>query len=51
MERTGPGEPEAEQTRDDTDLGWGDRYDDAADRERDADRRLLEERPPHHDRP
>lgn len=40
-------EPEGpEQTRDDTDEGWGEpRYDDRGD-----DRRLLEERPPHHDR-
>lgn len=32
-----------DQTRDDTDVGWGER----ADRRRDADERLLAERPPH----
>ena len=53
MRRTGPEGPESERTRDDTDVGWGERFDRAdgsPDRD-DADRRLLEERPPHHDRP
>lgn len=48
MRGSGPAEPDDEQTRDDTDAGWGEPWGDA---EREADRRLLEERPPHHDRP
>jgi hypothetical protein len=45
-------EPEHERARDDSDEGWGD-----AAVERDladpasADRHLVEDRPPHHDRP
>ena len=48
-----------EQTRDDTDEGWGEAPYDARGRAGlrdgddgdDGDRWLLEERPPHHDRP
>ena len=40
-------EPLPEQTTDDTDLGWGE----DPSRDDDADvQRLLDERPPHHDR-
>ena len=54
VRRTGPEGPETEQTRDDTDVGWGGRYDEGGGDEGggdEADRHLLEERPPHHDRP
>jgi hypothetical protein len=37
-----------EQTADDADAGWGDPPDDANDED---DRRLLDERPPHHVEP
>lgn len=46
---TGPDGPESEQSRDDTDVGWG--ADDGGGPADDDDRRLVEERPPHHDRP
>lgn len=45
-------EPAPEQSRDDTDEGWGDwREAPVGDGDPDAaDRHLLRERPPHHDR-
>jgi hypothetical protein len=45
MTATGPESGLPEQTRDDTDVGWGD------ERPSDDDdvRRLLDERPPHHE--
>ena len=54
MRSAGREGPETEQTRDDTDVGWGGPYDGGAGDEGggdEGDRRLLEERPPHHDRP
>jgi hypothetical protein len=44
---TRPDEPIPEQTTDDTDVGWGD--DPRGAGEEDDVRRLLDERPPHHE--
>lgn len=50
MRGTGRDGLESEQSRDDTDVGWGG-ADDGGGVADDDDRRLVEERPPHHDRP
>ena len=42
---TTPDDPLPEQTRDDTDLGWGT---DPGDEEDERLRQLLDDRPPHH---
>jgi hypothetical protein len=51
VRRTGPDGSETEQALDDTDVGWGGPYDESVGAGDEDDRRLLEERPPHHDRP